>query len=363
MADQAKNALQIRSGCAVPDPGAGQRCGAKSRQDILPTSLVDGICRGDRPALAKAITLVESSRPEDRKIADQILEICQPTRMNSIRVGITGAPGVGKSTLIEALGKYLITERGENVAVLAVDPSSQLSGGSILGDKTRMPFLSSSDRAFVRPSPSRGMHGGIASRTRDAMALCEAAGYRNLFIETLGVGQSEAAVRALVDFFLLVTIPGAGDELQGIKRGVMEVVHLIAVNKADGDILPAAERARTEVESALHFLPPSASGWMPRALTCSAKVGYGVPDLWSCILRYLELTAANGWFDHARREQVRHSIREMFEQELLQMFRVDAVLQELMSALEEQIIAGQVTRTKAVRELILSFSKRAGEPS
>ena len=216
--------LHVKPGCAVPARPDGTGRVAKRPQKCLSGSTyIEGILRGDRSVLAQAITLIESSRAADRELAEQIIERCLPASGNSIRVGITGVPGAGKSSLIEALGKYLIAERGETVAVLAIDPSSQLSGGSILGDKTRMTFLASSDSAFIRPSPSRGAHGGVAQHTREAMLLCEAAGYQNILVETVGVGQSETAVHDMVDFFLLVTLAGAGDELQGIKRGVMEL--------------------------------------------------------------------------------------------------------------------------------------------
>ena len=216
-------------------------------------------------------------------MAERIVEDCLPLSGKSIRVGITGVPGAGKSSLIEALGTFLICELGQKVAVLAIDPSSRISGGSILGDKTRMSSLSSSDMAFIRPSPSRGTLGGVAQRTREAMLLCEAAGYQNILVETVGVGQSETAVADMVDFFLLITLAGAGDELQGIKRGVMELADLVAVNKADGTNLKAAEMARCEAQNALHYFPGSQSGWTPRAITCSAQTGKGIPELWSCV--------------------------------------------------------------------------------
>lgn len=361
MAGEARIEPPTKPACAGSDLNAVRNRGAKPRLDISSTRLIEGIQAGDRSVLAKAITLVESSRAGDRKIADQIIENCQPAAATSIRIGMTGAPGVGKSSLIEALGKYLVTERSEKVAVLAVDPSSQASGGSILGDKTRMSFLSSSEMAFVRPSPSRGVLGGVTSHTRDAILLCEAAGFKRIFIETVGVGQSESAVRGMVDFFLLVTIPGAGDELQAIKRGVMEIADLVAVNKADGDHIQAADSARAWVESALHLRSISASRWTPRAITCSARTADGIADLWSYIERYVELTSANGWFSHARREQVRHSMHEILEQELMNLFRVNPVLRERMNALERLVAAGRVTATSAARELIALLGNKADE--
>lgn len=318
--------------------------------------LIEGILDGRRNALAKAITLVESSRPEDRAVAEQIIEGCLAKSGDSVRVGITGVPGAGKSTLIEALGKYLVAERGERVAVLAIDPTSTRSGGSILADKTRMAFLGSSEKAFIRPSPSRGAQGGVAQHTREAILLCEAAGFRNIVVETVGVGQSEVAVRDMVDFFVLVTLAGAGDELQGIKRGVMEMANLVAVNKADGDNTRAAERARADAEMALHFLPSSPSGWTPRAMCCSAKTGKGVAELWSRVLEHRAITAANGWRESARKEQAKHWMQESLEQALMQLFRSDPEIQRQMAALEKRVVAGQITAFHAVRELLDRYS-------
>ncbi len=355
--------LHVKLGCTAPALPDGSRRAAKRPRNVSAAQLVEGIQKGDRSALANAITLIESSRLADRQLAEQIVEKCLLASGNSIRVGITGIPGAGKSSLIEALGKHLITDRGEKVAVLAIDPSSQVSGGSILGDKTRMTFLASSDSAFIRPTPSRGTHGGVAQHTREAILLCEAAGYQNILVETVGVGQSEAAVREMVDFFLLVTLAGTGDELQGIKRGMMELADVVVVNKADGQNLRAAERARIEAENALHFLPSSPSGWVPRAMACSAHTGHGVANLWSCVLEFATLTKANGWFEHRRREQAHRSMRESLEMGLMQLFRSDPTLQNRLIELEDQVLAGHITAFGAVRTLLTLFVSKAGSLS
>jgi len=331
------------------------------RRSLSRQQTVDGILRGDRTILAQAITLIESSRAADRELAEQIVDDCLPHCGNSIRVGITGVPGAGKSSVIEKLGAYLTGERehgepGLKVAVLAIDPSSQLSGGSILGDKTRMQSLASNDMAFIRPSPSRGSLGGVAQRTREAMLLCEAAGYRNILVETVGVGQSETAVHEMVDFFLLITLTGAGDELQGMKRGVMELANLVAINKADGANLAAAERARSVAENALHYFPCQPNGWTPRALTCSAKTGKGIPELWNCVLEYTGLTKANGWFSVNRQTQTTRWMHEIIEQELRQRFESHPTIRRRMEALEQDVLEGRTTSFRAARTLLDLYS-------
>ena len=346
-----KSALREIPGCRTPEAsGAAKRARALSREEYR-----DGILRGDRGVLARAVTLVESARERDRELAEQIVEDCLPHCCDSIRVGITGVPGAGKSSLIEALGGFLIAEQKQKVAVLAIDPSSQISGGSILGDKTRMPRLAASEMAFIRPSPSRGMAGGVAQRTREAMLLCEAAGYRNILVETIGVGQSETAVHEMVDFFLLITLAGAGDELQGIKRGVMELADLVAVNKADGANVDAAERARAEAQNALHFFPAAESGWTPRAVTCSALTGSGIRELWDCVLAFATLTRANGWFAKSRREQQLRWMHEMIDQSLRQRFDRHASVQGRMKTLERDVAEGRTTPFRAARRLLAAY--------
>ena len=348
-----KSALREVPGCETPEaPGAAKRARALSREDYR-----DGILRGDRAVLARAVTLVESCRERDRELAEQIVEDCLPHCCDSIRVGITGVPGAGKSSLIEALGGFLIAELKEKVAVLAIDPSSRISGGSILGDKTRMPALAASEMAFIRPSPSRGMAGGVAQRTREAMLLCEAAGYRNILVETVGVGQSETAVHEMVDFFLLIALAGAGDELQGIKRGVMELADLVAVNKADGANADAAERARGEAQNALHFFPASGSGWTPRALACSALTGSGIRELWDSVLEHTAMTRANGWSAASRREQQRRWLHEMIDQSLRQRFDAHVAVRGRMETLERDVAEGRTTPFRAARTLLAAYSE------
>ena len=347
-----KSALREVPGCGTPEaPKPAKRPRPLSREEYR-----DGILGGDRTVLARAVTLIESAREADRDVAEQIVEDCLPHCANSIRVGITGVPGAGKSSLIEALGGFLIAEKKEKVAVLAIDPSSRISGGSILGDKTRMPTLAASEMAFIRPSPSRGMAGGVAQRTREAMLLCEAAGYRNILVETIGVGQSETAVHEMADFFLLITLAGAGDELQGIKRGVMELADLVAVNKADGTNVDAAERARAEAQNALHFFPASGSGWTPRAVTCSALTGAGISELWALVLEYTELTRGNGWLAASRREQQRRWMQEMIDQALRHRFDAHPAVRGQIAALERDVAEGRTTPFRAARTLLRAYS-------
>ena len=302
---------------------------------------------GDRAALARAITLVESSRPEHQERARELLEACLPHAGRSVRLGITGVPGVGKSTFVEALGMYVIQERGEKVAVLAIDPSSPVTGGSILADKTRMPRLSTHENAFVRPSPSGGYSGGVGAKTREAIVLCEAAGFQNVFVETIGVGQSEVAVASMVDFFLLLMLAGAGDELQGIKRGVLELADLVAFNKADGGNRARAEAARAQLEGALAFFPAQAP-----VVTCSARTGDGISQIWNTVLDRRARTIASGEFDRKRKRQAREAMYGIVRNALSERFFSRPEVREELKRIEDSVMEGRISAEGAARSLL-----------
>jgi LAO/AO transport system kinase len=308
--------------------------------------------------LARAITLVESYLPSDGNLAARLLDALLPHTGAALRVGITGVPGVGKSTFIDALGMHLIRDRGENVAVLSVDPSSPISGGSILGDKTRMERLAVEEKAFIRPSPSQGHLGGVARRTRETMLLCEAAGYRNILVETVGVGQSETAVRSMTDFFLLLMLAGAGDELQGMKRGIIEMLDGMAINKADGDNKPKAERARIEYAGALHLFPASADGWTPRVLTCSSIGGEGIDEVWQMVLAHRELLQANGFLAQLRHGQAMQWMDELMMLGLEELFQRNRAVAERLPLLREEVRCGGMTPFAASRQLLALFQSQ-----
>lgn len=315
-----------------------------------------GILKGDRTVLAQAITLIESSRKEQMEVARRIIEHCLPFSGNSLRIGISGVPGVGKSTFIESLGMKL-AGAGRKPAVLTVDPSSERSGGSIMGDKIRMETLANCENVFVRPSPSGNTLGGVTRHTREITILCEAAGFDTIFIETLGVGQSETAVHGMVDFFLLLMLAGAGDELQGMKRGIMERADAIIINKADGNNLRNAEIARNAYQNALHLFPLPESGWKPRVLTCSAQNHEGIDQVWEMILEYMHLTQKNGYFSKNRRNQRKYWMHETIDQLLKEYFYQTDAMKEQLKMYEKKVREGKMSSYLAARDLLAFFHK------
>jgi LAO/AO transport system kinase len=332
-----EGSVESASGGAVSDPGI--------------VRLADGVRSGSRRALAKAITLVESTRADHQREAQSLLEHLLPATGGAARVGITGVPGVGKSTFIEAFGLHLI-EAGKKVAVLAVDPSSARSGGSILGDKTRMARLSAAPEAFIRPSPSAGSLGGVAQRTREGMLVCEAAGYDVILVETVGVGQSEVTVASMVDFFLVLMLPGAGDELQGIKKGILELADALAVNKADGDNVRLATRAVAEYRSALRLFRPGSSNWSPPVLPISALEARGMDEIWATIVDHRTRLEASGELGEKRRHQQQAWLWSMIEDGLRHHFLARRDVQRLLPEMETAVGRSTLTPTQAARRLL-----------
>jgi LAO/AO transport system kinase len=315
-----------------------------------PSDLARGIRAGDRATLARAITLIESKRTDHRKTAHHLVQELLPLTGKAVRLGITGAPGAGKSTTIDVLGTHL-TGKGHKVAVLAVDPSSTRTGGSILGDKTRMAQLASDPNAFVRPSPSSGTLGGVAAKTRETMLVCEASGYDVVMVETVGIGQSETAVADMTDFFLVLMLPGAGDELQGLKKGIVELADMIAVNKADGDNLARAKVAAADYRAALNILAPHSPTWSPPVITYSALTGNGVAELWGHVLEHKEKMTASGELATRRREQQVKWMWTMLEERLTARLRSDPSVRSKLRQAEAAVAAGKLAPTLAVEEI------------
>ncbi|ALM50028.1 protein kinase [Flavobacterium psychrophilum] len=320
--------------------------------------LVDGILAGDKTALSRAITLVESTNPKHLEKANNVITQCLPHADKSVRIGITGVPGVGKSTFIEAFGKHL-TALGRKVAVLAVDPSSSLSHGSILGDKTRMGELVKDENAYIRPSASGDTLGGVARKTREAIILCEACGFDTIIIETVGVGQSETAVHSMVDFFLLLKISGAGDELQGIKRGIMEMADLIVINKADGDNIKRAKLAKTEFNRALHLFPAKSSGWQPKVTTCSAVTHDGIAEVCDTINDYFDLTKPNGFFGIRRSEQNSYWLTETINEQLKSNFYSREDIAALLEQNKKAVQNNEISPFAAATILLEKYFKQS----
>lgn len=351
------SALKVNNGVEqqpTVNEASAQRFLKLKRKKLSAEEYLTGILNKDRTILSKAITLIESSLPDHQQLAQQIIEKCLPYAGNSIRLGISGVPGAGKSTFIEALGKH-ITHKQHNLAVLAIDPSSERSKGSILGDKTRMEELSNDPNAFIRPSPSAGSLGGVARKTRESVILCEAAGFDIIFIETVGVGQSETAVHSMVDFFLLIQIAGAGDELQGIKRGIMEMADGIAINKADGTNIKKANLAAAEFRNALHLFPPTTSGWTPKVLTCSSLYKQDIDTVWDMVSNYVAFTSKNDYFDFRRREQAKFWMYETINNTLSDSFYNHPKVAAMIPKLEKEVLNDKLSSFIAARKLLNKY--------
>ena len=326
------------------------------RKQYTADEYVAGILDGNITILSQAVTLVESSLHEHQEVAQEIIEKCLPHAGKSVRVGITGVPGAGKSTSIDSFGMHLINA-GHKLAVLAIDPSSERSKGSILGDKTRMEALSREKNAFIRPSPSAGSLGGVARKTRETIVLCEAAGFDTIFVETVGVGQSETAVHSMVDFFLLIQLAGTGDELQGIKRGIMEMADGIIINKADGDNIKKAELAAAQFRNALHLFPPSDSGWSPKVLTYSGYYGLGIKEIWDMVNEYVAFTKKNGYFDYKRNEQAKYWMYESINDSLRDKFYTNPEVEKMLQPTERQVLNNEISSFVAAKRMIDLFLK------
>ena len=324
------------------------------RRTLSVAEFVEGILQGNVTILSQAVTLVESVKPEHQSIAQEVIEKCLPYSGNSVRVGISGVPGAGKSTSIDVFGLHEL-QKGGKLAVLAIDPSSERSKGSILGDKTRMEQLSVHPDSFIRPSPSAGSLGGVARKTRETIILCEAAGFDKIFVETVGVGQSETAVHSMVDFFLLIQLAGTGDELQGIKRGTMEMADGIVINKADGSNVDKAQLAATQFRNALHLFPAPDSGWTPRVLTYSGFYNLGVKEIWDMIDEYIAFVKENGYFDYRRNEQSKYWMYEAINEHLRDSFYNNEVVKSMLADKERQVLEANLTSFVAARNLLDAY--------
>ena len=346
--------LTVNEGVAQP-PIVNPYLKRKRRRTLLSAAeYVEGILKGNLSILSQAVTLVESHNPEHQAVAQEVIEKCLPYSGNSRRIGITGVPGAGKSTSIDVFGLHVL-KNGGKLAVLAIDPSSERSKGSILGDKTRMEKLTLHPDAFIRPSPSAGSLGGVARKTRESIILCEAAGFDKIFVETVGVGQSETAVHSMVDFFLLIQLAGTGDELQGIKRGIMEMADGIVINKADGNNIEKAKLAAAHFRNALHLFPTPDSGWTPKVLTYSGFYGLGIKEIWDMIDEYFVFVKKNGYFDYRRNEQSKYWMYESINEHLRDSFYHHPTIETMLVAKEQAVLDGTQTSFAAAKQLLDAY--------
>ncbi len=351
--DPAYQGLKVNQGVSV-QPMINPNLRRVPRRKLTAEEYVEGILRSDITILSQAVTLVESNLPEHQDLAQQIIERCLPHTGHSIRIGITGVPGAGKSTSIDTFGMHLC-KQGHKLAVLAIDPSSERTGGSILGDKTRMEQLSHHPNAFIRPSPSAGSLGGVARKTRETIMLCEAAGFDTIFVETVGVGQSETAVHSMVDFFLLIQLSGTGDELQGIKRGIMEMADAIIINKADGDNIPKANLAASHFRNALQLFPPTESGWKPKVLTYSGFYGTGIKEIWDMVDEYRHFAMDSGYFYERRQRQAKWWMYESINEALRRSFYGNPVVRARKPGVEHQILTDQLSSFVGAQQLLDAY--------
>ncbi len=346
--------LAVNKGIEQPSTISPYLAERRKKRELSVDEYVEGILRGDTTVLSRAVTLVESTKPEHQSVAQEVIEKCLPHSGKSVRIGISGVPGAGKSTSIDVFGLHVL-QKGGKLAVLAIDPSSERSKGSILGDKTRMEQLSVHPASFIRPSPSAGSLGGVARKTRETIILCEAAGYDKIFVETVGVGQSETAVHSMVDFFLLIQLAGTGDELQGIKRGIMEMADGIVINKADGDNIDRARIAATQFSNALRLFPTPESGWTPRVLTYSGFYNLGIKQIWDMIDEYVRFVKDNGYFEYRRNEQSKYWMYESINEQLRDSFYRNHAISSLLREKESAVLEGRLTSFVAARDLLNTY--------
>lgn len=348
--------LQVNQGVEQPSNiNPYLKRGRFRRRALSVADMVEGIVKGDVTILSQAVTLVESVNPDHQAKAQEVIEKCLPHSGNSVRIGISGVPGAGKSTSIDEFGIHVLDRFGGKLAVLAIDPSSERSKGSILGDKTRMEKLAVRKESFIRPSPSAGSLGGVARKTRETIILCEAAGYDKIFVETVGVGQSETACHSMVDFFLLIQLAGTGDELQGIKRGIMEIADGIVINKCDGNNVDKCHMAATNFRNALHFFPAPESGWLPKVLCYSGFYGTGIKEVWDMVYEYIDFVKNNGYFDYRRNEQNKYWMYETINESLRNNFYNNLIVQKELKDYEQRILRGEKTSFAAAHELLTKY--------